>query len=99
MPPVNHTATYIELENNSGLPILDCIWNEIRIEMEKTILIIFQKLFISPKSRQRHLSDSLLVNRMNIYVKTETSSDNCVEPFTKRNKLLWNLRAIHSTVV
>lgn len=44
------------------------------------------------------MTESLFVNRKNIYVKAEASSENGVESFTKRNKLHWNLRAIHSTM-
>lgn len=44
------------------------------------------------------MTESVLVNRKNIYAKAEASSENCVESFTKRNKLHWNLRAVHSTV-
>lgn len=38
------------------------------------------------------MTENLLVSRKNIYVKAEASSENCVESFTKRNKLHWNLR-------
>lgn len=37
------------------------------------------------------MTESLIVNRKNIYVKTKASTENCVESF--RNKLHWNLKS------
>lgn len=100
-------AAYIELENNSvhsgcfsfAHVDLHLEWDQNPAGKNNHLNHFPESIFFLLKVNTGIPSDrSLLVNRKNIHVKAVDSSENGVESFAERNKLHWNLRAIHSTV-
>lgn len=98
-------ATFIELENNSVHPgFLSFAHVDLHLEWDQrragknNYSLSRKQIFLRMVSTGILSGRCLLVNRKNIHVKAVASSENSVESFTERNRIHWNLRAIHSTL-